>query len=248
MRMWRAVLLCLAVLVSGASPALAQTWNERLFVSVNGAFQTATNDFTDRVEFESNLETGFTETDYRVQSGFLFDAGAGYRLWKNLGVGVAVSVFNRKDSAPTTSSFPHPFFFEQPREVTGEATGVTRREIATHVQAMYLWTISDAVRLVLSAGPSFMNVEQDLVTEVTITDAFPFDTATFASARKERRSGSAPTFNVGADVMWMFKPRFGVGGIVRFSPATIDLDAPGGRTISVDAGGAYAGGGVRFLF
>jgi hypothetical protein len=248
MRIWRAVVLSLAAVVSSAPPVLAQSWSDRLFVSVNGAFQSATNDFTDRFEFESNLETGFTETDYRVQSGFLFDAGAGYRLWKNLGVGVAVSVFNQKDSAPTTSSFPHPFFFEQPRMVTGDAIGVTRREIATHVQAMYLWKISDAVRLVLSGGPSFMSVEQDLVTEVTITEAFPYDTATFSSARKERKSGSSPAFNVGADVMWMFQPRFGVGGLVRFSRATVDLDAPGGRTIPVDAGGAYAGGGVRVLF
>ena len=46
----------------------------------------------------------------------------------------------------------------------------------------------------------------------------------------------------------MLKPRFGVGGLVRFSRATVDLDAPGNRTISVDAGGVYAGGGIRLLF
>ena len=34
--------------------------------------------------------------------------------------------------------------------------------------------------------------------------------------------------------MWMLTRQFGVGGIVRFSPATVDLVAPGNRTISVD--------------
>ena len=47
---------------------------------------------------------------------------------------------------------------------------------------------------------------------------------------------------------WMLGRTFGVGGILRFSKATVDLDAPNNRTISVDAGGFYAGGGVRILF
>jgi len=217
-------------------------------ISVNGAFQATTNDFSDRFEFERNLETGSTEADYPVQGGFIFDAGAGYRLWKNLAAGVAVSYFTRDDVAGTTSSFPHPFFFNQPREVTGEATGVKRSETAVHVQAMYLVNPGGRLRLVLSGGPSFFRVEQDLVTEVTITETFPYDTATFASAQKSRKKGSAPAFNVGADVMWMLNPRFGVGGLVRFSRASVDLDAPGARTISVDAGGVYAGGGIRLLF
>jgi hypothetical protein len=48
--------------------------------------------------------------------------------------------------------------------------------------------------------------------------------------------------------MWMLNRRFGVGGLVRFSKASVDLDAPDNRTISVDAGGVYAGGGIRILF
>ena len=231
-----------------ATPAAAQSWPERVHVSVNGAFQAATNDFGDRFEFERNVETGSTDVDYPVQGGFIFDAGGGVRLWKNLGAGVAVSYFTRDDAAATTSSFPHPFFFEQPREVTGDGTGVKRSETAVHVQAMYLINPGGRLRLVLSGGPSFFTVEQDLVTDVTISESYPFDTATFASAQKTRDKASAPAFNAGADVMWMFSSRLGVGGVIRFSRTSIDLDAPGGRTISVDAGGLYAGGGVRLLF
>ena len=241
-------LVCVALAIATAAPAAAQSWPERVHVSVNGAFQATTNDFSDRFEFERNLETGSTTVDYPVQGGFIFDAGAGYRFWKNLAAGVSVSYFTRDDVASTTSSVPHPFFFNQPREVTGEATGVKRSETAVHVQAMYLVNPGGRLRLVLSGGPSFFSVEQDLVTEVVVTETFPFDTATFASARKTREKGSAPAFNVGADVMWMLNRRFGVGGLVRFSKASVDLDAPDNRTISVDAGGVYAGGGIRILF
>ncbi len=242
------LLLSMALLLAAAVPGAAQTWPERVHVSINGAFQPTSNDFSHRFEFEENLETGSTDTDYQVQGAFVFDAGVGYRVWKNLGVGAAVSVFSRKDAAATRSNFPHPFFFERPREVTGDATDVTRKETVAHIQVMYLVRAGDSFRIVLSGGPSFFNVEQDLVEDVTISEAFPFDEVTFSSARKRREKASAPAFNVGADVMWMFKPNVGVGGIVRFARASVDLDAPGGRTISVDAGGFYAGGGVRFLF
>ncbi len=78
------VALTLAVAAVRRRP---RPWSERVHISVNGAFQTTTNDFSDRFEFERYLETGSTEVDYPVQGGFIFDAGAGYRLWKNLAVG-----------------------------------------------------------------------------------------------------------------------------------------------------------------
>jgi len=244
----RALVSSLAAFAFGAAPATAQTWRERVHISVNGAFQTTPNDFTDRFEFERNLETGSTEAEYPVQGGFIFDGGAGYRLWRNLGAGVAVSYFTRNDVAGTTSRFPHPFFFNQNREVTGDAKGVTRTETAVHVQAMYLWNPAGSLRVVISGGPSFFTVEQKLVTDVSISELFPYDTATFASVQTRREKGSAWALNVGADVLWMLNRTFGAGGIVRFARASVDIDAPANRTISIDAGGVYVGGGVRVLF
>ena len=248
MRSARIAGLVVAIVVGVAGTVSAQTWSEKVHISINGAFQTASNDFSDRFEFQKDLETGTTETEYPVSSGFLFDGGGGVRLWKNLGAGVAVSYFTHKDTASTTTRSPHPFFFNQFREVTGEAPNSSRTETAVHVQAMYFINPSGPLRVVLSAGPSFYNVEQDLVTEVVLRETFPFDTAEFSSARTQKVKGSAPAFNAGADVMWMLGRTFGVGGILRFSKATVDLDAPNNRTISVDAGGFYAGGGVRILF
>jgi hypothetical protein len=248
MRVAGLILVALTFVCSSAATALAQSWPERVHVSVSGAYQATANDFSDRLEFERNVETGSTEVDYPIKGGFVFDAGVGFRLWKSLGAGVAVSYFTRDDNAATTSSVPHPFFFDQPRQVTGDATGVNRSETGVHVQAMYLVNAGGNLRLVLSGGPSFLNVQQDLVSEVVVTETFPFDTAAFGSARTEQAKGSAVAFNVGADVMWFFSKNVGVGGLVRFSRATIDLDAPENRTVSVDAGGVYAGGGLRVIF
>lgn len=242
------MLVALVALACTPSAAVAQTWSERVLISVNGAYQSTTNDFSDRFEFEKNLEPGFTDVDYPVQGGFVFDGGASFRFWKNLAAGVSVSYFTRDDSASTTSSIPHPFFFQQPRAVSGDATGVKRTETAVHVQAVYLVNPGGKLRMAFSGGPTFFNLEQDLVTEVRVTEAYPYDTVTFASAEKRTETGSTVTFNVGADLIWMLTRQFGVGGLVRFSPASVDLEAPGNRTISVDAGGVYAGGGIRILF
>jgi hypothetical protein len=242
------VVLWVCVVASIASPAFAQSWSERVHVSINGAFQPTSNDFSDRFEFERYLETGSTDVDYPIEGGFVFDAGAGVRLWKNLGAGVSVSYFTRSDTASTTTSVPHPFFFNRPRTVTGDATDLTRKETVAHVQAMYLVNPGGRLRMIFSGGPSFFSVEQDMVSEVVITETFPFDEAAFGSARREQAKGSKTAFNVGADVLFMLSSKFGVGGIVRFSRASVDLDGPGDRTIAVDAGGVYAGGGVRLLF
>ena len=239
---------CFLVVISLSSPALAQSWPERVHISVNGAFQPTTNNFSDRFTFERFLETGSTDVDYNVEGGFVFDAGGGVRLVGNLAAGAAVSFFSKSGTATTTSSFPHPFFFERPRTVTGDATNLARTERAVHVQAMYLVNPGGRLRMIFSGGPTFLNVEQDIVTEVVINDTFPFDEAEFASARSEKAKGSKTTFNVGADILFMFAPKVGVGGLLRYSRGTVDLDAPGGRTISVDAGGVYAGGGIRILF
>lgn len=247
MRIVRTGWLC-ALFVAGAAPAAAQTWPERVHISVNAAFQPTANDFSDRFEFERNLETGSTEVDYRVQGGFVFDVGGGVRLWKQIGAGVAVSQFSRNNTAQTVSQVPHPFFFNQPREVSGEAGDVTRTETGVHVQLMYLIDPKGPLRVVLSGGPSFFTVKQDMVEEVLVTETFPFDTAEFASVRQTEQSGSATGFNVGADVFWMFSRRVGAGGLVRFARTSVDLDAPGNRTVSVDAGGVYAGGGLRIVF
>ena len=119
MRSARIAGLVVAIVVGVAGTVSAQTWSEKVHISINGAFQTASNDFSDRFEFQKDLETGTTETEYPVSSGFLFDGGGGVRLWKNLGAGVAVSYFTHKDTASTTTRSPHPFFFNQFREVTG---------------------------------------------------------------------------------------------------------------------------------
>jgi hypothetical protein len=242
---WSAAVLaaCLAV---HAAPAAAQATG-RVHLGINAAYQPTAHPFADRFEFDENAETGSTTARYPSAGGVMFDGGAGVRLWKGFGLGIAVSLFSRDDEAETETSSPHPFFFDRPRQIAGVAAGLRRSERGVHAQAQYA-IVSGALRALLSAGPSFLQVERDVVDDVLYDDEFPFDTATFRSARTRRANASGVGVHVGADVSWMFTRRLGVGGMLRFATASVDLDTGDDRTVAVDAGGLTMGGGVRLVF
>jgi hypothetical protein len=104
------------------------------------------------------------------------------------------------------------------------------------------------VQVSLFAGPSFFSVEQDLVTTVTFTQDFPFDTASFVSAETRRHSESVTGYHLGVDATFFFTRHIGVGGLVRVSRASVDLASADGGLVPVDLGGVQLSGGLRLGF
>ena len=179
----------------------------------------------------------------------LIDGGLGIRFWKSLGVGVAVSHATVDGTAEVEAQIPHPLQLSQPREVSGEQDGITRTETGVHVQLQVLDPDGSRVTLVLSGGPSRLNVEQELVTDVLYDEAYPFDAATFRSAPDapiegvgDRASTRAPTCDGCSDAT------SASAGMVRFIRGSVDLTTDNDRRISVRAGGVQAGGGLRIGF
>jgi hypothetical protein len=109
--------------------------------------------------------------------------------------------------------------------------------------------VSNRMDLALSAGPSFFSVSQDLVSDVVFSETYPYDTATFTSATITKATATKIGFNAGADVGIKLSKNFGVGGLVRYSKASVVLPLANATAgISTDAGGLQAAGGVRFFF
>jgi Outer membrane protein beta-barrel domain len=242
--------------IATAAPAAAQPRpsagsfpaEPRVTVSVSGGYQATTTEFDDQFTFELYRETGRSDVTYPIAAGFLFDAGAGVRLWRGLGAGVAVSRFVRDGTVSTTTSLPHPIFLQQNREITGDPDGITREETGIHIQAQYLLPLSGRLQVTLMGGPSILQVTQAIVTDVNYSEEYPYDTAEFTGVDSRDVKKSATGFNAGADVRWMFSRHVGVGALVRFTRATVDLDGPDTRTIPVDAGGTHVGAGLRVGF
>jgi hypothetical protein len=99
----------------------------------------------------------------------------------------------------------------------------------------------------LFGGPSFFQVEQDIVNDFEYSESYPFDTATFTRAVAASQSESAVGVNVGGDVAYFFSRQVGVGGTVQYSGATVEMTTPSG-TADIKAGGLQVGGGIRLRF
>jgi hypothetical protein len=241
-------LLVLALLGSPLTPApAAAQYGPRFTIAVNGGYQPSTTSFDDRFTFDLNREVATVETTYPIDAGPLFDAGLSLRLWKGLGIGGAMSRFTGDGVVQVEARLPHPLFFQRNREVSGESTDPNREETAVHIQAQYQLSPVGKLVIVVGGGPSILDIKQSIATEVNFSEEFPYDAATFVGVNSRRISGTATGFNVGADVRWMFTRKFGVGGVVRFSRAKVDLEIDN-RTVQVDAGGAQVGAGLRLAF
>jgi hypothetical protein len=238
-----------AAVLAMTVPAAAQGTPSRLVVSLNGGIQTAGPGLSDHFEFATDpIETAQVDVRYPAKPGVLIDGGIGVRFWKNLGVGVAVSHATVDGTAEVDAQIPHPFQIGQPREVNGEQDGITRTETGVHVQVQISIPMASRLTLVLSGGPSRLNVEQEFVIDVLYDEEYPFDVATFRSGTTRRSKASATGFNAGADLQWMFGRHIGVGAMVRFIRGSVDLTADNDRRVSARAGGLQAGGGMRIGF
>lgn len=246
-------LLLVMTLVVGSTALLVprdargQTPGWTGYVTLGGGYQGTSNDFGEALTFEQFVEQASFNSAYEAKAGPAFDFGGGVRLWNDLAFGISVSLYRDDGPIPFRARFPHPFFYNRHREVSGEVAG-KRRELGTHFDAVYMIRPADRVRLAVFGGPSMFVVDQTLVTDLTVTDEYPYDAVTLQGPVLSTESVTRTGFNLGADVMYLLTGRLGMGGLIRFSRATVNF-APGeDRVISVEVGGLQTSVGLRVLF
>ncbi|MEQ1896598.1 MAG: outer membrane beta-barrel protein [Vicinamibacterales bacterium] len=249
-KMVSGVLVVLGAALGGVVPVSAQTGEppSRVVVAVNYAFQATANDFTDAATIRRNAEDGRDSVVYRVPTGAAFDVAGGVSIWRGLGVGVGVSRFTHATDATASGSIAHPFFFSRPRAITGPVAGLTREELAVHVQARLTLPVGQRLMVVLFAGPSYFQAKQEVVTDLAYTESYPYDTAAFAPPGTRSASQNRIGVNAGGDLGFFFTRQIGVGVTARYAGTTVDLPSIGGGKVSAKVGGVQAGIGLRLRF
>jgi hypothetical protein len=210
--------------------------------------QTGASKFTASTTLPSN--GGETETitvDHGVKTALGFSVGAAVKLVPQFWVGVQYAAADMKPGASITAVVPHPILFNAPRTVEGSLDDVAHKEQNVHVDLMYALPVH-AVDVKVMGGPTFFNVKQDFVSGVTVSETYPFDTATFASATTKRVSKTAVGFNAGVDVSRLLSSSVGIGGLIRYSRADVKFDDPDIGQQTIKAGGVEAAVGVRIRF
>jgi hypothetical protein len=244
--------LALSCILLGLSAPSANAqnnaWSDHARVSINFGVQPASTTFTSITTKSVYLESLPINTTYGVSRGQLFDGGILVRVARGFGVGVAVSSFTKRQDAAVTGAVPHPFFYNTPRNIGGPASGLRRSELVTHIQAAYVIS-SKRFDVALAGGPSVFNVSQDLVGDLTYTEMYPYDTATFTAATTTKATGTKIGFNAGADVGIKLSRNVGVGVLVRYSRAKVSFPLAGSSAdVNADVGGPQATGGLRLFF
>lgn len=248
----RSQIICAMALLAIASEASAQSTArpDRLRIDLDAGVQLSSGSLDTSATKPVYLENATIDASYKMTHGPVIDGGVSVRVAGHVSVGVMVSSFSASADAAVSAAIPHPFFFKTPRTIAGTAPALHRDELATHILAIYTLHPGNAVDVALSVGPSFFRVRQDVVSDITFADTYPFDAPVFTSAGSQRVSASNTTgFNVGADVGLRLARHAGLGASVRFSKAIGSLMVPNSTTtVSVDAGGTQIVGGLRLYF
>lgn len=242
-------------LIAGASrDAAAQTraWDDRVYLNVGFGVESGTSALVDTKTFLIYDETGTVASSADYTSGSLFDVGIGFRVWRNMSVGVAYHQEQNTADINITGSAPHPVFFNRPRSFTATAGGDQfRKEKATHLQIGWMLPFGDKLDVLVFGGPSWFRLEQPAVGEVRIADqTSPFLTVT-VSPTVEIRKKSPIGFNVGADMTYIVwsndSMRIGAGGFIRYALAKTNVLLLATEQ-ETEVGGLQVGFGGRLRF
>jgi hypothetical protein len=235
-------------LTAGPSRDARAQDSPRWLLGASGGVQAANSGFAQTQRFPLNAEIATLNADYRVGVGRSFDGELAGRIWRSLLIGVDVSDFRKSGRVQVAASLPHPLLFNRPRAVSGDSGEAGRTEFGVHMWIGWLLSIGHRSDLRVGGGPSYVRLDQSLVSAVDYTETFPFNTATFAGVSTEHRKDGTMGANVGVDLTMLLRRHVGVGAGVRFSRATANVDSIDGTTLSVDVGGFQIVAGVRARF
>jgi hypothetical protein len=245
------------VLLATASVAAQdnQSWRTRTFVTIDVPFQLLNNDFSESL----SLPDARRRTDpvtffagYGPTRGPLIDVGGGIRVAGRLGIGATASWFKRSGSGTFDLKVPNPLAANQSLGLAGSITGLTRNEVAVHIEALYPLPLGNNATVVLGGGPSIFTTRQELIRSLEFDTLPGFTSLRLNDTLVTEVTETAIGFNVGANVIWPLGAHFGLGTVTRYTRGTVTVD-PGAETnvpraIEMHLGGLHIGGGIRLLF
>ena len=229
------IVLATGLTLASAPGATAQTIDPKGYVDVNIAGQTQSVNFSTSSTFSLFGETGTTSSSQTVGKGLMFDGGAGVFVRKNFGIGVMVSMFSRAPEGSVSITTPDPIAFNS-FSVLAASPKLKQTELATHIKLAYLLRVNDQMEVGISAGPSFVRLNKEIASGNVVNGAPQIAIAT--------QTGTGFGAHGGLDVNYLFTSQLGVGILVRYLRAQVDLPAASG----IKVGGFQGGLGLRVRF
>ena len=242
--------LALLILLSLPAASAAQSVNEKpkIFVTAGVMGQLTRSTFDDSVAFTVYSEDGAIQQSFKSGRGLRVEVGGGVRVSDKFSIGALVSLMSVNGPLDVTAAVPHPFHFNQARSATFSTTA-DRSVRDIEVQIMYFVVDSADWLVSVGGGPSFAHVSQDVGTDLVLNDVYPYDSVAISSVTLTKTTGNRIGVNIGASITRLLSARLGVSGDLRWTGASIEVDA---RTASgklkLQTGGVQVGASVRIMF
>lgn len=247
-----AMAMVVGVLFGGTREAAAQgAPDDRVYLSIGFGLESGSSALNDTKQYTLYDETATTNTAANWSSGSFFAGGIDFRLFKNLTVGVSYHQETNTADTAVSGTVPHPLFFNQPRNFSDTEGGLSRNENATHLSFGWVIPFSSKLDVLVSGGPSFFRLSQDVVSEVTIAEKGGNYSEVVVDSTVSTQKRSVTGYNVGADATYIFwqndSVRLGAGGFVRYTTATTDVRLLV-SDVETTVGGIQFGFGGRIRF
>ena len=225
----------------GAPPAGAQPAHARnIFLDVNFGVQPTAGSFTTFANPIIYDETTPTTSTQPFNGSSLIDISGGYRVWRDLSVGLALTAtLPSKSVATVTAGIPSPIFFDRRVSTTLTLGELVRKEQSAHLVVMWTGPVSDKVDASVMGGPSYIKAFQDLVRDIQVVQGTQTGTAI-----AETQTATVLGFHFGGEFTYLVAPKIGVGGLFRYVKGSADFYA----VPDVKVGGIQLGGGLRVRF
>jgi hypothetical protein len=243
-----AVVLSLAA-VSGAAtdtPA-AEEKAPRFRLVVSGVFAPVATEYEEDRDFELFAEQGSLNAAYEAGGAPGVDAGLQFNFSRKIGVLASVALTSRKTDVSIQANLPHPLYLGRPRQVEASQSDLSHKETAAHLALAYTGG-SGKVEYTLFAGPSFYQVDAELVNELQALEQYPFDAVTITGVTTSKEKESAVGFHVGGRLDYLVSRSVGLGLLARYGTAKVTLAPTEAGDVEITAGGLEVGLGVRFRF
>ena len=224
-------------------------WRDKAFLDVNVGMRLTANPFDEHISTIIYSEPASISASHEVSARWsLVDLAGGVRVWNSVGIGGTYAKFSVAEDVNVGARVPNPVLFNQTRSAT-TVTPLERNETAFHFHALYVRPITPRIDVMLSAGPSVIQVSQDLVSGIELSEGdAPFTTVAIGNVKTVTLTERVFGLNFGIGGTYFMTPLVGIGGTLRYVTGSLSAQQIDGQSVDVPLGGFQLAFGARVRF
>jgi opacity protein-like surface antigen len=232
---------------SGSSPF--RPARKKFFVRLSGGYNSMTYPYESNWSFPLYHEDGLVAEDYEIKaSGVALDAGIGYLFHKNVGVELSFIPASGKSRGTFSASFPHPLYFDTPREETWENGSLRYSASELNLNLLFIFPLFSRLHAYVTAGGTyFLNVKIENLKVINWEEVgYPYFEVN-VSPEYASYSQNVFGFNGGAGLDYWIAQSMGINVHFGYSDGKAKFDIEGNE-IEIKTGGLRAMAGIKFIF